>query len=496
MSDDDPFGLMNDAGRTRIRPVGGQGAREPPPTRTFEPRGRSPYDLPRERPPDPAPAWGGGGWGAPPQAAPVRVRHARAHPNPLVASFAPLLELAPELERAAPPQSPGALRMRLLDNLVDARDAAVGRGVPLTRADQAAWFVAALLDDLAMNTPWGGHSDWPRQPLVTQIAGEVDAGTRFFERLTDLQRTPDRDPQLLELAHLCVSLGFRGRHRAEGAQGQAALMQARSASARALRETDRDAGRDSGRAPLSPHWEGVTAPDAPRRFAVPLWTVAVLTVAVAAAIYVGLGMRLAREAERVTIAAAAIPPPERASIFRPVREAVAEAPTIEPEAPEAPPELPLAPVTFDLLPAFEAAAPEALRAALSGREDVSNATLVVRGADPEVFRSARADLNEEYRPLIEAVAATILANADVVGGVTVIGHTDSDPVSASNPFATNQGLSEARAETIARLLVEAGVPEGLVRAEGRADTEPVGDNSTREGRAQNRRVEIRVAKVL
>ena len=45
-----------------------------------------------------------------------------------------------------------------------------------------AWFVAALLDDIALNTPWGGQSDWPRQPLVTGLSGDVDAGTRFFDR--------------------------------------------------------------------------------------------------------------------------------------------------------------------------------------------------------------------------------------------------------------------------------------------------------------------------
>jgi type VI secretion system protein ImpK len=41
--------------------------------------------------------------------------------------------------------------------------------VPLDRADAAAWAVAALIDDLALNTPWGGASAWPRQPLVTTV---------------------------------------------------------------------------------------------------------------------------------------------------------------------------------------------------------------------------------------------------------------------------------------------------------------------------------------
>ncbi|MBV0890898.1 type IVB secretion system protein IcmH/DotU [Paracoccus sp. Z118] len=451
---DDPFGLMNDAGRTRIRPTNRSGAAPPAPER-------------------PAPGFPlGPGFGAP--AAPVR--HARAHPNPLVAAFAPLLEIAPELERATAPPSAETLRVRLLDSLVDARDSAVARGVPLARADQAAWFVAALIDDLAINTPWGGHSDWPRQPLVVSLSGDVDAGARFFERLAELQRHPERDPELLELALICLGLGFRGRFRVAGPQADGALLQARMGAARL-------GGADADRAPLSPRWQGVEARDTPRRFAVPLWAIGVVTLAVVAAIYIALAWQLSQRGAQLYAVARLIPPPERAQIYRP------------PRGPgETPP--PLEPVVLELLPQFVAAAPADTASALSGQEDVSLTTLVVRGTDPEVFRSARADVNAVYLPLIASIGQTIVANAEVIGGVTVTGHTDSVPVQASNPFATNQGLSEARARTIAELLVRAGVPPDLIAVEGRADSEPVGDNATAAGRAQNRRVEIRIGKRL
>lgn len=473
MSDpDDPFGLMNDAGRTRIRPVGRSGAPTPRPE-TFAPPPRPP-----SRPVSDA--------RSPPASSAPAVRHVRVHPNPLVAAFAPLLEIAPELERASPPQSAESLRVRLLDTLADSRDAAVAKGVPLTRADLGAWFVAALLDDLAINTPWGGHSDWPRQPLVVSLAGEVDAGTRFFDRLAELQRNPARDPELLELAHLCLALGFRGRFRIEGSQAQGSLLQARSATARLLRRPEGE------RAELSPNWKGVEAPDAPRRFAVPLWTIALATVAVVAAAYGALSLRLSDRGEALYAVARSLPPPERAGIVRPVREAL---PTIEAAEPPPPPP-PVQPVMLEMLPLFQAAAPPELSGALSGREDVSLAVLTLRGSDPGLFRSARADLTDAYLPLVQALARTILENGDHIGRVTVIGHTDSVPVQASNPFATNQGLSEARAATIARLLAEAGVPADLLRAEGRADSEPVGDNATAEGRALNRRVEIKIEKRL
>jgi type VI secretion system protein ImpK len=44
--------------------------------------------------------------------------------------------------------------------------------------------------------------------------------------------------------------------------------------------------------------------------------------------------------------------------------------------------------------------------------------------------------------------------------------------------------------------VQAGVPQERIHSEGRADSDPVADNSTREGRALNRRVEVLVEKRL
>ena len=130
-----------------------------------------------------------------------------------------------------------------------------------------------------LNTPWGGHSDWPRQPLVTALSGEVDAGTRFFRHLEDLVAHPTRDPDLLELAYICLGLGFRGQYRLQAAAGEASITAMRGQIARLLRNVETLA------APLSPHADGVKVPDAPRRFAVPIWTVWLVAVALAAGIY-------------------------------------------------------------------------------------------------------------------------------------------------------------------------------------------------------------------
>lgn len=440
MSVDDPFGLENDAGRTRIRPVRRNASAAHPAA------------------------------SAPAQGAPIRA--GRASSNPLVNAYAALLGMAPELERATVPENPDVLRTRLHETLTQSRDSAVSAGVPLSRADQGAWFVAALLDDIALNTPWGGNSGWPRMPLVVSMYGNVDAGERFFDLAEDLIRFPERDPQLMELVFLCLSLGFRGKFRRDGGQGEAEIARLRGQIARLLRD------RDAAEAPLAPHWQGVVADDEVKRFIVPLWSIALITLALITAVYVGFGVKLSNKGEQLFTLASVLPPPERAEIFRPVIETVDK------------PQLSADPLVFELLPLFGEAAPKDRVQALTGREDVSIAVVVVQAKEPEVFRSAKADLNKEYVELINTMAAVIVENIEFIGSVRVVGHTDSIQVRTSNPFRSNQGLSEGRAKTIAEMLIAAGVPAGLVNSEGKAATDPIADNGTRDGRARNRRVEI------
>ncbi|CDX29194.1 conserved hypothetical protein [Mesorhizobium sp. ORS 3359] len=442
MSRDDPFGLSEDRERTRIRLTGAA------------PRPMAPL----------AP-------GAP-------VKRARAHPNTLINIFAPLLEFAPELESALAPENPEVMRTRLLDELVRARDAAVAAGSSLERADQAAWAVAALLDDLALNTPWGGASAWPRQPLVVMLRGDVDAGTQFFTRLDELERHPNRDREMLELQYYCLALGFRGKYRVPGRAGDRSLNAVRVAAARFLRNADAE---DS---PLSPNWKGVIASDEPQRFIVPIWVMALAAIVVAAAAYVGLSMGLSSQAVELSALVRTLPPASRGDVTR----AAPKQDAPEPEAPQ--------PVDFALLPEFKAAAPDELKGALSGTESVSLAKLIIQSSNPELFQSSRPTLTEGYEPLIQSIAKVILDNKELIGKITVVGHTDNVRLQKSNPLASNQRLSEARAETIAKLLVQAGVPPESISSEGRAETDPVADNSTREGRALNRRVEVLVEKRL
>jgi len=73
--------------------------------------------------------------------------------------------------------------------------------------------------------------------------------------------------------------------------------------------------------------------------------------------------------------------------------------------------------------------------------------------------------------------------------IDVIGYTDT-----SGPEAYNQKLSERRANSVADYMASKGTPRDSMNVKGMGEANPVADNSTREGRILNRRVELNVIK--
>lgn len=73
--------------------------------------------------------------------------------------------------------------------------------------------------------------------------------------------------------------------------------------------------------------------------------------------------------------------------------------------------------------------------------------------------------------------------------IVIEGHTDSVPI-RSYRYPSNWELSGARAGSVVRYLEANGVSSQRLSAVGYADTRPLGDNGTADGRANNRRVEL------
>jgi len=87
--------------------------------------------------------------------------------------------------------------------------------------------------------------------------------------------------------------------------------------------------------------------------------------------------------------------------------------------------------------------------------------------------------------VLDDAAATMRMNKDLV--VEVAGHTDSD-----GSAAYNEGLSERRAITVRDYLISRGANSGNFTVRGYGEAAPIADNTTAEGKARNRRVELRI----
>ena len=119
-------------------------------------------------------------------------------------------------------------------------------------------------------------------------------------------------------------------------------------------------------------------------------------------------------------------------------------------------------------------------AATMGNEIKQNGHVAVYGIH---FNTGKADILPESEPTLNEIVK--LVQQDATLKLRIEGHTDNQ-----GSAGANQTLSEKRAQSVVAWLTAHGVPAGQVTAKGFGQTKPVADNSTEDGRAKNRRVEL------
>ena len=146
----------------------------------------------------------------------------------------------------------------------------------------------------------------------------------------------------------------------------------------------------------------------------------------------------------------------------------------------------------------EAAEPQVVEQAVVDQPAVTAPVEVIRGEGTGVFTSiaisaasmyefGQVELNEEGKATIEEYRKNLGPELTEAYMVLVVGHTDS-----SGPASFNDALSLKRAQSVADYLVSTGTNEDAIRVIGRGSREPRASNETREGRIQNRRVDVLV----
>jgi len=168
------------------------------------------------------------------------------------------------------------------------------------------------------------------------------------------------------------------------------------------------------------------------------------------------------------------PPPPVAPPLQPNLPPQIE-PVVIPEPPPPPPEP---------LPAIEPVppSPEPPPPPPPPPTDAVKEKIVLRGVN---FDFDRAEIRGDAAVILDEAVEILKRNPN--RQVVIEGHTDW-----TGPEEYNQTLSENRAETVKKYMVENGVDEANLSVVGYGETQPVAPNDTRDGRARNRRVELKV----
>lgn len=371
--------------------------------------------------------------------------------NSLVAVANKLLMLVPQLRRTRQMSDPASLRASLAQGIRDFEATAHQRGIPPERVMAARYVLCTMLDEAAADTPWGGSGVWGRNSLLASFHNEAFGGEKVFQLMARLAEKPDANRDLLELIYAAIALGFEGRYRVID-NGRAQLEAVRDKLAQILRQQ-----RGPYPTALAQHWQGQPMQRRRALSWLPLAVAAALTLLILLGVYSFFVYRLSGVTEPVygQIQSLRLPPP--------VVAVAQPAPT---------PRLAQF-LQSDIKGGFVAV-----------RDEVDRSVVTVRGDG--LFASGSATLVPEREQLMARIAEAL---AKVNGAVLVTGHTDNQPLRTVR-FPSNWHLSEERARSVRDLLVARGVQADRIKAEGRADGEPVAPNDTPANRALNRRVEV------
>lgn len=132
------------------------------------------------------------------------------------------------------------------------------------------------------------------------------------------------------------------------------------------------------------------------------------------------------------------------------------------------------------------AKPAPVKAAVIAKAEPKSVTETLRLNAGALFDTDKADIKPAGRNELDAFLSKL--NGKNVRSISVTGHTDDRGADAHN-----RTLSERRAEAVKSYLARGGVDVGKISTRGEGESNPIADNNTTNGRAQNRRVEIEVS---
>jgi type VI secretion system protein ImpK len=391
--------------------------------------------------------------------------------NPIMRAAGPLLQLLGRLRVALMRASFASLMEQVADAVkffeTDIRSA----GISEHQANTAKYILCATADDIVQHIPTEDRHVWTQYSMLSRFFGERVGGVRFFEILDQLKTDPLVNYPVLELQHACLALGFQGMHRTS--QGGVAALQVIQ---RNLYETLRRV-RPKIMSDLSPHWRGQALASRRQRVNIPVWLVTAVATLLLFVCFVSLRTWLSRDAEAAAKVAAALHPNDKIELKRRII------------APPPPPPPPPPPDRITQLQRIRNAL-AAENTACKMTADQTASFIVIRVCNLILFDPGQATVLEQFKPVAARLAVTLEKEP---GKIRIVGHTDNTPIKNVR-FPSNFELSLERAKAATAVLKQGLSDPGRVEIDGKGADVPIDNNSTPEGRANNRRVEIFIAR--
>jgi type VI secretion system protein ImpK len=375
--------------------------------------------------------------------------------NPLVANASVLLNTVPTIRRTMNHPDPAGLREYLLRAITEFEQRARAAGASPEHVLISRYALCTMIDEAVANMPWGASPEWVQQSLLVTLHREGFGGEKFFQLLEKAMEDPRRNIDLLELMYVCIALGFQGRYSVIE-NGRQQLDALRDRLHNVIRRERGEFERD-----LSGKWKGVQRVAKPLVRRLSLWLVLAAVALLLFVLYLVFALVLASKSDPVFNTLAAI------------HSDVGDLKRAPP-----PPPPPAAPRLKPLL------LNEILAGQVDVDEDAVSSHVTIHG--DKFYDPGSAEIKPDLVPVINRIAQAI---NQVPGVVTVSGHTDNQPTKRSLRFPSNYELSLECARGVAALLGQT-VQNHTIKAEGLADSKPIAPNTTPDGRARNRRVEI------
>ena len=375
--------------------------------------------------------------------------------NALVDNAGTLLSTCIKLRNSQQNDDVNALRVQCIDLIKNYEHSLRAANIQAEDIQSARYCLCSFMDEIILNTPWGGNSAWASESLLSTFHSETFGGEYFYTLLESALQYPEEKYQLLELLYLCLTLGFVGKMKIE-TQGEQKLEDLREKAYHSVQSFKGDLHRE-----LSPGWRDKVIHNTEFQQPFPLWVIGALFGVVLLFIYMSFSYSINSYSSNV------------------YKELVSLVPWHENDNSQA------QSLSRDEALALQQLLQTEIDRNLLEVEQLTDRVRIIIGAG-DLFSSGSTQPRADFEAILAKIARTLESTQ---GKILITGHTDDEPIFTTK-YPSNWHLSLARATSIGNFIANNASLKGRLWPEGMGESQPRFENSNEQNRSLNRRIEI------